>query len=85
LKATVQLLAADGHLLAQADSEPGNGAAPTTGWVAGEIVRSDHHLTLTGLPPGAGRLIVALYDPQPNQRIPTAGGDTVTLTAVTIP
>jgi hypothetical protein len=85
LKATVQLLAADGHLLAQADSEPGNGAAPTTGWVAGEVVTSEHHLALSGLPPGADRLIVALYDPQTNQRIPTAGGDTVTLTAVTVP
>lgn len=85
LKATVQLLSADGHLLAQADSEPDNGAAPTTGWVAGEIVRSDHHLALTGLPPGTGHLIVALYDPQTNQRIPAAGGDSVTLTAVTVP
>jgi len=85
LKATVQLLSADGHLLAQADSEPGNGAAPTTGWVAGEIVRSDHHLVLAGLSPGTGHLIVALYDPQTNQRVPTVDGDTVTLSAVTVP
>ncbi len=84
LKVTVQLLSSDNHLLAQADTEPGNGAAPTTSWLAGEIVTSEHHLMLTGLPAGADHLIVALYDPKTNQRIQAAGADAVTLSAVTV-
>jgi hypothetical protein len=85
LKVTVQLLSSANHLLAQADTEPGNGAAPTTGWLPGEIVTSRHHLVLAGLPAGAGHLIVALYNPQTNQRVLTGGKDAATLTAVTLP
>ena len=85
LKVTLQLLSSANHLLAQADTEPGNGAAPTTGWLPGEIVTSEHHLVLAGLPPGVDHLIVALYDPQTNQRIQTGGADAATLTTVTLP
>jgi hypothetical protein len=85
LKVTVQLLSSANQLLAQADTEPDNGAAPTTGWLAGEIVTSTHHLALTGVPAGVDHLIVALYNPQTNQRIPVSGSDAATLATVTVP
>jgi hypothetical protein len=85
LKVTVQLLSSANRLLAQSDSEPADGAAPTTSWVAGEVVASHHALNLAGLPAGADRLIVALYDPSTGARVAGPQGDAVVLTPVTVP
>ncbi|MGI8914919.1 MAG: hypothetical protein ACR2JY_14240, partial [Chloroflexota bacterium] len=85
LKVTLQLLSANNHLLAQADTEPGNGAAPATGWLPGEIITSEHHVVLSNVQPGVDHLIVALYNPETAQRILTSDGDAVTLTTVTMP
>ncbi len=85
LKVTVQLLDAGNRLVAQRDSEPGAGAAPTTSWVAGEIVQSRHQLAISGLAPGTYHLITALYDPASGQRISSPRGDTETLTDVVVP
>jgi hypothetical protein len=57
------LLAGDGRLLAQADSEhPVRGARPTSGWQPGQVIRDAHDFHLA---PGAGaegaRAVVGLY------------------------
>lgn len=72
---TVQLLDAEGRLLAQHDSQPGSSTRPTTGWIAGEYVIDPH--TLAFRPEradyrGPARLIVALYDPADGARLMTA-------------
>lgn len=40
----VQLLSAEGRLLAQSDSEPAQFARPTTTWVADEYIGDNHSL-----------------------------------------
>ncbi len=79
-KVFVQLLNADGALVAQRDSEPMGNLAPTTTWQPNTTVIDHHALELGKLPAGAYRLIVGLYDANnPAQRLPTTGGDFVTL------
>lgn len=59
----VQLLNADGVLIAQSDALPAAGARPTTGWRAGEYIEDRHELTFNAnAAPGEARLIVGLYD-----------------------
>ncbi len=53
-KVFLQLLDANGVLVAQRDSEPHGGLAPTTTWTPGDVV-SDRHALLIDLPPGAIR------------------------------
>ncbi len=62
-KVFLQLLNADGVLVAQRDSEPAGGLAPTTAWQANVPV-VDHHALLIpmDLPAGEYRLIAGLYD-----------------------
>ncbi len=60
-KVFLQLLDADGALVAQRDSEPHGGLAPTTTWQPGDEV-SDRHALLIDLPPGDYTLIIGLYD-----------------------
>ncbi|MBK8904656.1 MAG: hypothetical protein IPM53_25985 [Anaerolineaceae bacterium] len=75
----IHLVNADGQILAQADGEPANWTRPTTGWVPGEYIPDTHTLTLPpDLPPNAS-LRLGLYDPATGQRLPTAGGEYVTL------
>lgn len=65
-----QLLAADGHLIAQSDSEPANGERPTRGWVDGEVVQDRHELEFVDKDyRGDARLIVGLYDPATLERV----------------
>ena len=85
LKVTVQLLDSANHLVAQDDTEPGGGLAPSTSWLAGEVITSAHHLDLAKTPSGTYHLIAALYDATTGARVATAGGDTVTLTTVVVP
>ncbi len=58
-----QLLAEDGGLVAQADSEhPARGARPTTRWEPGQIVRDAHDFYLTpGADLSSARVVVGLY------------------------
>ncbi len=65
-----QLLAADGHLIAQSDSAPADGQRPTRGWVNGEIVADRHELNLTDKAyRGDATLIVGIYDPATGKRV----------------
>lgn len=70
-----QLLAADGHLVAQHDGPPAENARPTTTWVGGEVIADAHTLAFSD-PAYAGpaRLIVGLYDSATVTRLGAAQG-----------
>lgn len=75
----VQVLNAEGVLVAQRDSMPQDGFAPTHTWRAGQSIRDRHALALVGrdalpLPRGEYRLIMGLYDPNTGRRLLLADG-----------
>lgn len=84
----VQLLNIDGQVVAQTNSPPQGGYAPTSGWQPGQMVTSRHGLPLppaNQLPPGDYRLIAGWFNPATGQRLPTnSGPDFVDLGVVTI-
>ncbi len=66
----VQLLDAAGQVIAQNDSAPQGGAAPTGSWAAGEVVVDAHSLPLPGgVVPDGSRLIAGMYRPTDGQRL----------------
>jgi hypothetical protein len=69
----VHLLDEQGSIAGYGDAEPGAGAYPTTGWLAGEYLADSHTLTLPASP-GKLRLAVGLYDPATGERLLTADG-----------
>jgi hypothetical protein len=70
-----QLLASDGHLIAQHDGPPAEGSRPTTTWVGGEVIEDVHRLTFHDLAyTGPATLIVGLYDAETIVRVLTAQG-----------
>jgi len=70
-----QLLAGDGHLIAQHDGPPVENRRPTTTWVGGEVIADAHRLTF-GDPAytGPATLIVGLYDSETVTRVGTSQG-----------
>ncbi|MCS7003009.1 MAG: hypothetical protein NZ518_09190, partial [Dehalococcoidia bacterium] len=65
----VHLVDADGRPLAQHDSRPANGDAPTAGWTPGEFIQDPHRLVVPPeTPPGTYRVIVGLYAPHTGAR-----------------
>ncbi|MEM7033159.1 MAG: glycosyltransferase family 39 protein [Chloroflexota bacterium] len=81
----VQLLDADQQIVAQRDHAPLSGGAPTTTWLANEVLVDSYTLSLPDVPAGIYRLIVGLYNPQTGQRMPlTLGGDFVELGTVEV-
>lgn len=85
-KVFVQLLNRAGRLVAQRDSEPADGLAPTTGWQPGITQVDNHALVIPDLPAGAYTLIVGLYvADEPMSRLVLAdGGDYLALGALQI-
>jgi mannosyltransferase len=78
-KVFVQVLDAGGQLVAQRDSEPVNGSAPTITWQA-NVAQSDHHaLLLNALPSGQYTLIMGLYDVNTGERLLVENSDFVIL------
>ncbi|HEY8475487.1 MAG TPA: hypothetical protein VIN09_01315, partial [Chloroflexota bacterium] len=76
----VQVIDAAGRLVAQHDGLPAGGAAPTTTWAPGEVVRDRHALALPpDLPAGRYALIAGLYDASTLRRLRTATADHVVL------
>lgn len=55
----VQMLGAEGQIIAQSDQQPAANTRPTTGWLPGEYITDAH---LLDAPARTGRLIVGLYD-----------------------
>lgn len=69
-KVTVQLLDARSQVIAQRDSEPAGGSAPTVDWQPGETVADNHGVLVPfGTPPGEYRMIVALYNNATGERL----------------
>jgi hypothetical protein len=59
----VQLLNADGKVVAQSDAYPLAGRYPTSRWLPDIVVRDEHRLKLpAALKPGTYRLIIGMYD-----------------------
>ncbi|MCU0515203.1 MAG: glycosyltransferase family 39 protein [Anaerolineae bacterium] len=85
-KVFVQLLNADGGLVAQRDSEPGGGAALTTAWPSGTPIEDRHALLIPPeAAPGPYRLIVGLYDlNDAAARLPVNDTDALTLADITL-
>jgi len=83
----VQLLSPSGELAAQSDSQPANGALPTSSWLPGEVIRDEHRLRLpASSPPGTYRLIAGLYLLSTGERLPLASGGTfIELAKLTLP
>jgi hypothetical protein len=87
----VQLLDSDGKLVAQADSLPKDGLAPTMLWHPGEIIADPHVLRLpASLSPGVYQIIAGLYRYRNLETLPVATSagssddDFVTLTSVKV-
>lgn len=71
----VQLLDAEGQLVAQADREPGGGFYPTSAWKIGESVHDSYTLDLpASLAPGDYTLITGIYRRDNLERLHLAGG-----------
>lgn len=70
-KVTVQVLDSRNNVIAQRDSEPVGGSLPTDQWSVGQTVADNHGVLIPpGTPPGAYRLILALYDDNTGERLP---------------
>lgn len=85
-KVFVQILNRDGVLVAQHDSEPAGGTAPTNTWQAGESVLDLHALVL---PPDAATgdytVIVGLYDANnPSARLTVGEGDYLPIAMIVV-
>ncbi len=66
----VQLLDAQGHLIAQSDALPAAGARPTSGWRSGEYIVDEHRLRFNATAQaGPARLIVGMYDARSGERL----------------
>jgi hypothetical protein len=84
-KVSVQLLDGARQVMAQHDSEPAGGSAPTTTWQVGQEVIDNHGLFIPlGTPPAPYRLTVAVYDAESGTRLPTRRGDSVELGEITV-
>lgn len=67
----VHLLDAHNRLWAQDDNAPIKGLHPTSYWVAGEIIRDTHGITLpTDMPPGRYRLEIGMYSSATKENLP---------------
>jgi 4-amino-4-deoxy-L-arabinose transferase-like glycosyltransferase len=70
-----QLLAADGHLIAQHDGPPAENGRPTPTWVGGEVIEDVHTLVFSDVGySGPATLIVGLYDSATVTRVGTEQG-----------
>nr|MBC7243909.1 glycosyltransferase family 39 protein [Chloroflexota bacterium] len=73
-KVFVHLYAMDGHLVTQHDSVPVNELRPTPSWAVGEQIMDNHGLWIPADIAGTLRLVVGLYDPEDNARLPLPNG-----------
>jgi hypothetical protein len=72
----VHLLREKDQIWARVDSQPLNGAAPTSAWRLGHIFEDRYELTTSpDTPPGAYEIEVGLYLPQAGKRLGILGSD----------
>jgi hypothetical protein len=70
------LITADNRIAGQHDQTPGDGAYPTTSWVASEYLTDAYAIPVNaGTPPGDYWIEVGLYDPLNGARLPVVGAD----------
>jgi hypothetical protein len=70
-KAFVHVLDSEGQLIAQRDSSPQNGVAPTTSWLPGEVIRDGYTITVPSEVLADPLAIeVGMYDPATGNRLP---------------
>ncbi|MHB1417050.1 MAG: ArnT family glycosyltransferase [Chloroflexota bacterium] len=82
---SVQLLDAEGQLVAQHDAPPVAGNYPTSYWEAGEQIADAHPLAIpTSAKPGTYRLVALVYSAQSRARLATTGGDSVELAPLVV-
>ena len=80
-----------GTPVAQGDQEPWQGTYPTDAWLQGVPAADQYHLALPAdLPSGQYSLVVGLYDPATQQRLPLLrdgkpAGDSYTLATIQVP
>lgn len=77
------------RIVAQIDTLPGGGDAPTTGWVVGEVIADDLRIPLpASLPVGRYRLVLGMYHSISGVRLPASGpagaGDSFVLEEIAI-
>ena len=89
-KVFAHLLDSDDAIIAQSDFIPGDGTAPTTSWMSGEVITDTIRIQLPEeVSPGRYRLVVGLYNAASGVRLPvnqgTRGEDFVVLFEATIP
>ncbi|MCL4540733.1 MAG: glycosyltransferase family 39 protein [Chloroflexi bacterium] len=73
-KVFIHLLDAQGRIVAQNDSMPGNGGLPTRGWLPREVITDVHLIMIpVKLPPGGYHLELGLYDPRSGRRLLLGG------------
>lgn len=66
----VHLLDAGNKIWGQRDSMPGNGALPTTGWVAGEVIVDEYAVVIQPeAPSGEYRIEIGLYEAATGRRL----------------
>ncbi len=73
----VHLVDSQGHIIAGADGEPGQGFFPTSTWRPGEEVLDVHQIHLSANPPPGSHLEVGLYLLATGERLPAFGPDRV--------
>ncbi len=67
----IHLLDGESRVRGQVDRVPGDGAYPTTGWLAGEVLADAYQVPVAAdLPPGRYGVEVGLYDPATGVRLP---------------
>jgi len=65
------LLGPQGQVVAQRDSPPQSGEAPTTSWLPGEAIADEYWIPVPPeLPPGPLRIEIGMYDPATGDRLP---------------
>lgn len=84
----VQLVAADGTVVASGDGVPADGLRPTTGWLPGETIADTHVLAVGAqVPAGSYSVVVGLYradEPGYPRLALRSGGDAVTIAQIEV-
>jgi hypothetical protein len=83
----VHLLDGKNDVIVSADSVPGGGDLPTTGWIENEYITDVHSFTLPGdLADGGYPIEIGLYDPVTGVRLKTTDGhDSLNVASVNLP
>ncbi|MCB9451855.1 MAG: glycosyltransferase family 39 protein [Anaerolineaceae bacterium] len=69
-------------LWSQDDQFPQDGRVDTTNWAVGDVFRDVYRIPVADVPSGDYALLVGLYDPVTNERLPVGEGDSFALQTV---